>query len=106
MALNKIVTAPPNIIEEVVQLAAVGKRRALLNGAPGEHGDGKRHWQAELHMVAGVEEAAGKIHAVVRAVVETAVAAPLHAVVGGHYAGALLVIKVDGLLERVSIVVA
>ena len=60
--LDEVVGAPLDGLERVGELAGVGDGGAVLEEAPGEHGDGEGHGQAELDVVAGVVVPAHQIH--------------------------------------------
>ena len=62
MGFDEVVGAPLDGVEGVGELAGGGDVGAVLEEAPGEHGDGEGHGEAELDVVAGVVVAAHQVH--------------------------------------------
>ena len=60
--LDQVVRAPLDGVGGVAELAGRRHLVAVLDDAPGHHGDRERHRQAELDVVAGVVVAAHQIH--------------------------------------------
>jgi hypothetical protein len=104
MRLDEVVGGPLQLVECRIELPGRHIGRAVFDDAPGEHGCGGCHRQAEFDVIAGVVPAAGQVAADIRAVLQRGVAAPVDAVGGGQISGALSFIEEQRFLQGLTVV--
>ncbi len=76
MSFNQVIRDPADRIRGGRKLLRLAHDGAVFQHTPGKHCGSKGHGQAELDMVARIEQATGQVHAIVAAIAQTRVCSP------------------------------